>query len=430
MSDRPAPASRKRTATERQSQYLVGTVLLVGVVFLWVGSMFTSMAYNKPFLITYLCTASFTLYLVRPAFSEFKKARLRRAGWAGLAAAKTDSDVETPYQSIGATDTIIRPDFSFRPRSHSRSLSRVRTISRAQSIETIERPEVPLTTRQTASLALVFCGLWFTANWAMNAALGYTSVSSTTILSSMSGFFTLGVGACVGVDEITPAKLGSVVLSVIGVVVVSKADHDLPSLPSDGGSSDPTLPTAPLLGDALALASALAYAFYVILLKVRIKNEARVSMTLFFGFVGLFNILLIWPIGVILHFTRMEVWEWPHGTKLWISIAINAGITFVSDALYLRAMLMTSPLAVTLGISLTIPLAMAGDIYRGTQLGGWKIYLGGALVLGSFVANGLMDLAATEDEEEIEEAPIGRRLNSEDDPLLSIPGSASDAGAG
>lgn len=64
----------------------------------------------------------------------------------------------------------------------------------------------------------------------MNAALGYTSVSSTTILSSMSGqssffavsgvrlmysmpgFFTLGVGACVGVDEITPAKLGSVVL--------------------------------------------------------------------------------------------------------------------------------------------------------------------------------------------------------------------------
>lgn len=120
----------------------------------------------------------------------------------------------------------------------------------------------------------------------------------------MPGFFTLGVGACVGVDEITPAKLGSVVLrfaarplsrrsialngeccSVIGVIVVSKSDHDLPSLPSDGGSTDPTLPAAPLLGDALALASALAYAFYVILLKVRIKNEARVSMTLFFGFV-------------------------------------------------------------------------------------------------------------------------------------------------
>lgn len=59
---------------------------------------------------------------------------------------------------------------------------------------------------------------------------------------------------------------------------------------------------------------------------------------------------------------------------------------------------MTSPLAVTLGISLTIPLAMAGDIYRGTQLGGYKIYLGGALVLGSFLFNGYMDLKTVEEE--------------------------------
>lgn len=58
---------------------------------------------------------------------------------------------------------------------------------------------------------------------------------------------------------------------------------------------------------------------------------------------------------------------------------------------------MTSPLAVTLGISLTIPLAMAGDLYRGTPIG-WKTALGGVLVLGSFVANGLMDLASAEEE--------------------------------
>lgn len=209
----------------------------------------------------------------------------------------------------------------------------------------------------------------------MNAALGYTSVSSTTILSSMSGklqpsktidgssllssvscttgFFTLGVGACVGVEEFTAGKLGSVVLrsvviflltlvprlsslyrnSIIGVFIVSQGDRDILALGRDvpkGPSSDPRLPTNPLLGDSLALASALAYAFYVVLLKVRIRNETRVSMTLFFGFVGLFNILLIWPLGLVLHFTKVEIWEWPHGGKLWASIAINAAITFVS----------------------------------------------------------------------------------------------------
>jgi len=51
----------------------------------------------------------------------------------------------------------------------------------------------PLSTQETAKLALAFCGLWFAANWAMNAALGYTSVSSTTILTSMSGKFCFSV---------------------------------------------------------------------------------------------------------------------------------------------------------------------------------------------------------------------------------------------
>lgn len=222
------------------------------------------------------------------------------------------------------------------------------------------------------------------------------------------------------------------------MVIVSLSDSSIGSpdeILAKLFTPDPHVPSAPVLGDALALASALAYAFYVILLKVRIRNETRMSMTLFFGFVGLFNIVLIWPMGLVLHFTGVEVWEWPHGHKLWASIAINAAITFVppyycvvlsgtdpfeqvSDALYLRAMLMTSPLAVTLGISLTIPLAVAGDIYRGTDLGGWKIYLGGAMVLGSFVANGLMDLAMAEKE-------IEAIIGGEDDGATVVVGEAT-----
>jgi len=73
----------------------------------------------------------------------------------------------------------------------------------------------PLTTRETALLSLLFCGLWFAANWAMNAALGFTSVSSTTILSSMSGFFTLAAGACAGVESFSVGKLVSVALRCV-----------------------------------------------------------------------------------------------------------------------------------------------------------------------------------------------------------------------
>ena len=176
-----------------------------------------------------------------------------------------------------------------------------------------------------------------------------------------------------------------------------------------------------------------ADAFYVILLKMRIKDERRISMTLFFGFVGIFDIFCLWPLGFLLHATGVETWQMAHGLAVWVSILVNAAITFVSDALYLKvspcqsvvkdstrlrstqAMLLTSPLAVTLGISLTIPLAMVGDLLRGTDIGGWQGGLGGLLVLGSFVANGLIDVHLQKEEAEPEtghdrEALLGQNM--------------------
>lgn len=47
----------------------------------------------------------------------------------------------------------------------------------------------PLTTLETAQLAVFFCLLWFIANWTLNASLDYTWVASATILSSTSGRF-------------------------------------------------------------------------------------------------------------------------------------------------------------------------------------------------------------------------------------------------
>jgi hypothetical protein len=58
----------------------------------------------------------------------------------------------------------------------------------------------PLTVSETAKLASIFCIFWFAANWTVNASLGFTSVASTTILSSMSGkFYSIGFDA--GIDH-------------------------------------------------------------------------------------------------------------------------------------------------------------------------------------------------------------------------------------
>lgn len=65
-------------------------------------------------------------------------------------------------------------------------------------------------------------------------------------------------------------------------------------------------------------------------------------------------------------------------------------ITLSSDYLYVLAMLKTTPLVVTIGLSLTIPVAVAGDFLRRRPTHG-EVIAGAALVLLSFVAVGLDD---------------------------------------
>jgi solute carrier family 35, member F5 len=86
--------------------------------------------------------------------------------------------------------------------------------------------------------------------------------------------------------------------------------------------------SSPIIGDALALLSAIFYAIYVILLKVRIRSTSRIDMQLFFGFVGLFSILTCWPIGVLLHLMKFERFEIPSSRKTITTLLINVQLNF------------------------------------------------------------------------------------------------------
>ncbi|KAK1236125.1 hypothetical protein PQX77_000630 [Marasmius sp. AFHP31] len=158
-----------------------------------------------------------------------------------------------------------------------------------------------------------------------------------------------------------------------------------------------------LLGDALALTSALFYAIYTITLKVGIKSESRIDMKLFFGFVGLFNIISIWPIAILLHVTGLEKFELPSNGKEVGGLLINMAITWSSDFLYVFAMLKTSPLVVTVGLGLTMPLAVVGDFVLGRPVP-LQVIGGALLVLASVVLVGMEDarILKQKDKEEAE----------------------------
>jgi solute carrier family 35 protein F5 len=70
-------------------------------------------------------------------------------------------------------------------------------------------------------------------------------------------------------------------------------------------------------------------------------------------------------------------------------------ITLSSDYLYVLAMLKTTPLVVTLGISLTIPFALLGDYFLAIQPTAQAV-IGACLVLSSFVVVGVKGYEAPE----------------------------------
>ncbi|KAL1895238.1 hypothetical protein Sste5346_005384 [Sporothrix stenoceras] len=241
-----------------------------------------------------------------------------------------------------------------------------------------------LNLRQTTWLSLEFSMLWFSANYLAVACLEYTSVASATIFTSLSSMFTLLFCAVSGVEGFTLRKLFGVVASVVGIALVSSIDLSGKS-DENRGQFPHKSPGEIAVGDAMALLSAVVYGAYVTVMKQRVGHEDRVSMPLFFGLVGLFNVLLLWPGFFILHFSGLETFELPPTDQVWTIILLNSLSSFASDMSWAYAMLLTTPLVVTVGLSLTIPLSLVGEMIQYNKYSSGLYWAGALVVVLSFL---------------------------------------------
>nr|POF13679.1 putative vacuolar membrane protein [Quercus suber] len=226
----------------------------------------------------------------------------------------------------------------------------------------------PFTIGETARQSFIFSWLWFAANYTIAASFEYSSVATSTVLTSCSGLFTLGFGYYLGVHSVSKWKLAGVVGSIFGIFLIyytelfgnnSDEDHrgDFPDKTSDEKT----------LGALFALLSAALYGYYSCLMKKNCVDETRINMLLFFGFVGLFNVIFLWPIFLVLHYTHIESFQLPPTTRIAAMVVSNSLISGASDMLWASAVLMTSPVLVTVGLSLSIPLALIGQFFTRSQ---------------------------------------------------------------
>ncbi|CAG9766441.1 unnamed protein product [Ceutorhynchus assimilis] len=412
------PIINSATVLSKNQRIFLGLIVLILVDVIWVSSfeltkyIYKKETFEKPFFCTYIKTSMFTFYLLGFLLWPPWKEKFFNKTYAHLSdqeqedyyydnsdessAIVINSSLSNPtYIPVKATSDNNKSSGTESDDSTMRSVrfnkvAEVRHLSEVDAADALlarlsyqaslrvndvtKRATAKLPVQQVSKIAFVFCLLWFLANYTYEVALLRTDSKMMNILLSSSSIFVLilaGIYSSGNADKFTISKLIAVLLSFIGIVLVNMSDIKL----------ETNIP----LGTVLTLSSALCYAIYLVFLKRSLQNEEKIDIPMFFGFVGLFNTLLLWPVFLFLHATKIETFEWP--TKEQMTLILVNGLmgTVISEALWLWGCFLTSSLMATVSISMTIPMTMIADVIVKHQRYPPAFYFGTLIMVLAFL---------------------------------------------
>ena len=369
----------------KAANWSLGLLFIAAVVVIWTLSsvlvqyIYVSLSFDSPFLLTYLCSILFLVYLPPHAARA-------TAGWCRAQQRRTDEVQFQPLPTAEDSDEDI--DGGAAP-----AAERQRAAPRMNTVQTL---------RAAAFVATP----WFLAQYTYNASLRFTSITSNTVISTSSSLYTFLFGLAFLGEKFTWGKLAVLLACLGGAAVTCIGDHM-----NGGDESSDTL-----WGDAVCLLSALLYGAYTTALRKCVPDDDACSMTLLFGFIGLLSLVVVGPAVFALHEVAGHH-AWLNHTKskaaalaalppltasalsplvLWqhlVSVpAIILGAVVIkgmfqnvlADYLWARSIVLTSPTVATMGLSMTIPAAMVADFALGKGRPTPNALVGAALMLGGF----------------------------------------------
>ncbi|KAL9233940.1 hypothetical protein vseg_008872 [Gypsophila vaccaria] len=361
-------------------RYYIGLCLIVVVVFIWVTAAEITQRifseYRQPFAITYLGLSLMVIYLPIAALKD------QLCRWFGPYSADQfngSSNLETDTQCClnANEDTHQREErWPLINKDEEHGIHMIRQGSE-------------LDTWKTAKCSLYLTPIWFFNEYLSNSALANTSVASTTVLTSTSGLFTLFFGVFLGQDSINSVKLIAVFVSMAGVTLTTIGKTWAPgttfSVSEDRKHN--------IIGDVYGLMSAMLYGLFTVLLKKASGSDGnKVDVQKFFGYIGLSAFLgfwwLVWPLQLI---GIEPEFKFPKPSTA-NTVLLNGFVgSFISDYIWAVSVVWTTPLVATLGMTLTIPLAMVADMVIHGRHYSLIYSLGCVLVLAGFVLANLSD---------------------------------------
>eukprot|EP00270_Netrium_digitus_P005177 TRINITY_DN16746_c0_g1_i1.p1 TRINITY_DN16746_c0_g1~~TRINITY_DN16746_c0_g1_i1.p1 ORF type:complete len:405 (-),score=42.15 TRINITY_DN16746_c0_g1_i1:311-1525(-) len=385
-------------------RYRVGLLFVLAVVVIWVTSaevtqlIFTT--YRHPFILTWLGASLLVVYLPVAYVTDYLKTFAKKA----VVIITSPKENSLQYSKVHSKQPINGIELV-----ETGDVKQIESEDDALlggAADGFEPAPKQLTSAEILKVALFLAPIWLLTEYLSNAALSLTSVASTTILSSTSGLFTLLFGASLGHDNLSTSRVVAVLVSIAGVVLTelgrTSASDEKPHMvegarnPSQT-SGDFGLSGHSLVGDILGLSSAVCYGLYTTLFRLYVGGEegkqGKADVQKVFGFIGLVTLVGLWWVALPLIALGWEPgFALPRSVGLDEDILANSFIgSVLSDYFWALSVVWTSPLVATLGLSLTIPLAMVADVIMHGQQYSFIYIFGSIQVFAGFLIANISD---------------------------------------
>ena len=307
------------------SAYSLGLLFIVLVALIWTASSILvqylysdDVSFDSPFLLTYIGVSLFSLWL--PAHSLWNAAQKHTH----TAVGGVEMSSAHPYDTIH-TDGFFSSQESSSESSTDGHFEENNTEGRTRRT----RSRTPWTIAEHQAAARQIAPVWFFANWAYNASLEYTSITSSTVLASTGSLFTFLFAVAYKDEKFNWIKCSGVLLGVSGSILTALQDRN-----SNNNEETNHHPSTAFLGDCLGLVSAVGYGGYAVQTRLLCPHDERLySMQVLLGYIGLYNMVALSPIAIyVILKTRSSL------SVLVLGFVILKGLfdNVLSDYLWLR----------------------------------------------------------------------------------------------
>ena len=405
------------------SSYALGSVFIVLVAIIWsfasvvVQYLYRDQKFDAPFLLTYIGTSLFVIQIpLNKIYNRWVNQRSNSDGngeYDSIPTGPEDEEGET-YQTVhlaGTNDSVHSENGTETPSNHVQG-------------------EGYWTEKDHIIAAAKLSPFWFISNYAYNASLQHTSISSSTVLVNTGSVFTFLIALGMRDERFSCWKLLGVLFGTAGSVLTGFHDarngggdegrglmrfllgEMTDNLDDDASDQD----DLHVWGDILSVISASFYGIYTVMVRILCpRDESLMSMQLFLGYVGLWNMVVLSPVAIyqlgIAHSATLSAWIF--GCLVVTGLFNNV----LSDYLWARSVVLTSATVASVGLGLTIPFAFLTDVVMGIEdvLNPESIF-GAGFVLCGFV---LVNLGQTKSDG-VEEDEQTRRTQEGNEGLHSI----------